>query len=762
MKFFLIVVLVFHGAFCLKAQYKPFPKLEKLFEVTDYDQCLEKAEAYITADSKEIYPYIWQMRCYLAISNLDNHPLKKNALTKALNVAIRIKNKDKSGELSEVVTPDFENIQSQLIEKLSGYSDEQYTAGIGIFNKLQQLSPSLTLDYHKYIFMKDHNGENAFSELRILVSKHYALFKKAPDKSENLEQAYADLINAYYDLYQPTYARDAFVKSKEVYKKGDLCKDVYIKHIMSIVGSAGYYTDEKSLNNYLLELLSADSLLSIGIFKSMAIDLKKYLAVAVLRSEPEGSTRTINYLNNYLNSYKFGQLDSLVHLFDYLLEANRKEYGRIDKQKIFAAWLTMQQKLIKNASTAECIKSIHQNLISKKKFDDDFDFIAWCKLKYPAFKGQLSAYHIQLEKLIVQQISSDSFAASPEVIDLYAKKLDSKEIKDKQYKTYYTQLLGLLSANDFSGFAVNIVKALNQFPGDIRFLALKKKWVIADYNANYKSLAGDYGYEKYFSKLPNESKCEPGVVNKLGHDAVLQKINYCRRLAGVPDSCVIDNEVSPGYQKAALMMSANDNLSHSPPATWKCYSKEGAGAAGASNLSLGNAFYDAIMSQMEDDGEGNFAAGHRRWILNPKNTVFGHGSTTNTLSLGVFGTGNKNLKRPLYFDIKQPICWPAPDYFPANLLPKRWSFSLANGEFDKAIVTVREGGKLIPVTKEPIAQGFALNSIVFYLSKDVEIDKIYTVTITNVTTYSYWGDPNNSDTSKGKTYTYQVIPIAVD
>ncbi len=762
MKFFLIMALAFSGTLTLKAQYEPFPKLEKLFEAAEYDKCLEKAEAEIKENSKEIYPYIWQMRCYIAINDLDNYALKKNALTKALNVAIRIKNKDKSGELSNEVKQDFENIQTKLIEKLSGYSDEQYTAGIGLFDKLQQLSPSLTLDYKKYIFMKDHNDVYAFSELRILVSKHYALFKKEPDKSENLEQAYADLMSEYFDLSQPAYARDAFVKSKEVYKNGVLCKGNYMDHLNTIFSNAGYYSDESTLSNYLVEVQSADSLFNDASLKWMVINLKKYKAVAVLRSEPEGSANTIDRLNDYLSSFKIGQMDSLFRLFHYLLDANNRDYGKIDSKKIFAACLEMEQKLNKKATTAECVKSIHQHLILKKKYDEDYDFITWCKSKYPALKVQLAGYHVELEKLIVQQISSDSFTVSPDVIDQYAKKLDSKVIKEKQYKNYYTQLLGLLSANDFSGFAVNIVKALSQFPGDVRFLALKKKWVVADYNANYKRQAGDYGYEKYFTKLPDESKCEPGVVNKLGHDAVLQKINYCRRLAGVPDSCIIDNEVSARYQKAALMMSANDNLSHFPPVTWKCYSPEGAGAAGTSNLSLGNAFYDAIMSQMEDGGDNNFAAGHRRWILNPNNTVFGHGSTTSSMSLGVFGTSNKKLKRTLYFDAKQPVCWPSPDYFPENLLPTRWSFSLVNAEFDKAIVTVREGGKLIPVTKEPIAQGYGVNTIVFILAKDVEIDKIYTVTITNVTTYSYWGDPNNSDSNKGKTYTYQVIPIAIE
>ena len=188
------LVVAFIVLFCctlLKAQYETFPRLEALYSEGKYDKCLEKVEEEIKKNSKEIYPYIWQMRCYLAIDELENHPLKKNALSKALNTAVRIKSKDKSGELSGEVKADFETIQTRLFAKISNMNDEQYAAGIALFDKLKQLTGSMEVDYKKYIFMKDHSDEYAFSNLRNLVSEHYHLFQKKQLPAENLEPAYA-------------------------------------------------------------------------------------------------------------------------------------------------------------------------------------------------------------------------------------------------------------------------------------------------------------------------------------------------------------------------------------------------------------------------------------------------------------------------------------------------------------------------------------------------------------------------------------------
>ncbi len=759
---FLLLWLCFNSVFLVKGQYNAFPKLESLYSDGKYDKCLEKAEEEIKESTKEIFPYIWQMRCYIAIDELDAHILKKNALTKALNIAIKIKAKDKKAELTDELKGDFEILKSKIPQKAMALPDGQYATGISLFDKLILLTGSMDVEYSKYLFMKDHSDEYAFSDLKELVEKHYRAFKTDSKSTENLEEAYAALMEWYFARSHPDYAKQVYFKALEVYKKGTLCKVVFIEHVLRMSNNIGYYSDEETLVISLKEIESADSLFSDPAFKPVIIKINKFLAIDNIRNQPINSTKTIASIMHYLAVFNPSQYDSSDAFFDNIFVNNQSGYGRIETKKLYNYWIKTKQEIKKLNQANEPIKSIHQYYILQKRYDEDYDFLSYCKSTYPNLKTLIVSLNIQLEKLVLEHVSSDSFKSNPALIDEYANKMNSKEIKEKQFKNYYSKLSALLTDQNFSGFAVNMVKALAQYPGDPRFLTLKKRWVIEDYKANYLRRSGDYGYEQYFTKLPNEATCEPGIVNKKGHDVVLQKINYCRRLAGVPDSCILDDGLNVKCQKTALMMSANDQLSHSPPETWKCYTKIGAGTAGSSNLSLGNAFNDAIMGQMTDGGENNYSCGHRRWILNPNNMVFGHGSTLNASALNVFGTSNSNIKGNPRFNLQQPVCWPSTDYFPRNLIPSRWSFSLSSVNFEKAKVTVTEGGKNLPLRVEPFSQGYGMNSIIFVIDGEIETNKTYIVTVSNVIPYWSWGSGTEEEKSKPRTFSYKVIPIDIE
>ena len=52
----------------------------------------------------------------------------------------------------------------------------------------------------------------------------------------------------------------------------------------------------------------------------------------------------------------------------------------------------------------------------------------------------------------------------------------------------------------------------------------------------------------------------------------MNRINYFRAMAGVGDDITFDSTYNTKAQAAALMMSANQALSHSPPADWDCFS----------------------------------------------------------------------------------------------------------------------------------------------------------------------------------------------
>lgn len=251
--------------------------------------------------------------------------------------------------------------------------------------------------------------------------------------------------------------------------------------------------------------------------------------------------------------------------------------------------------------------------------------------------------------------------------------------------------------------------------------------------------------------------CDAGTTTADFKNGVLVRINYFRSMAGVPADVAFDATYSEKSQQAALMMSRNDALDHTPPASWSCYSQEGSEAAGSANLSLGNYGWDAVSSQIRDNGANNTLAGHRRWLLYPQTETMGTGDVppspghASANSLWVFD-GNYGAARPQTRE--DYVAWPPPGYVPYDVVPARWSFSHGGADFGSATVTMTRGGDPVSVVQHPVATGYGENSIVWVadgLNADLwytrwpapENDTTYSVTIADVvvegtpTSFSY-------------------------
>lgn len=207
--------------------------------------------------------------------------------------------------------------------------------------------------------------------------------------------------------------------------------------------------------------------------------------------------------------------------------------------------------------------------------------------------------------------------------------------------------------------------------------------------------------------------CDPGAPSAAAQEATLTTLNYVRELAGV-DPVTLDPALSERAQKAALIMEANDRLEHFPPQSWQCWTQEGADAASSSNLALGISGAGAILGYMQDDGESNTAAGHRRWILRPETAAFGSGSTASANALWVFGDDAPGATMP------QWVPWPVDGYFPSPLEPLgRWSLTASDDSvsFANADVSVTgPGGAALSVQEHPEEQGFGDNTLVWEVS----------------------------------------------
>jgi hypothetical protein len=200
--------------------------------------------------------------------------------------------------------------------------------------------------------------------------------------------------------------------------------------------------------------------------------------------------------------------------------------------------------------------------------------------------------------------------------------------------------------------------------------------------------------------------------------AVVSRINFFRAMAGVPAIAGLDAARNAKAQQGALMLYANQALSHEPPPTWLRYSANGAEALGKSNICQGKSSDAGCVSlYMDDFGSNNALVGHRRWLLYPNTQFMGTGDVPEgTIRLWnvvwVIDSASYGGPRPSTRDAF--VAWPPKGYVPYQLLYNRWHFSYPSADFSGASVTVSRDGANLPVRIDSAnAVGYGDNSIVF-------------------------------------------------
>ncbi|MFZ0547623.1 MAG: CAP domain-containing protein [Candidatus Promineifilaceae bacterium] len=233
--------------------------------------------------------------------------------------------------------------------------------------------------------------------------------------------------------------------------------------------------------------------------------------------------------------------------------------------------------------------------------------------------------------------------------------------------------------------------------------------------------------------------CNAGTTTAAFKTAVLRRINYFRSMAGIPPVTAFKNDYTSKAQKAALMMSVNNALDHTPPTSWTCYTADGAEAAGSSNLYLGVYGPSAITGYIQDPGGGNYFVGHRRWILYPQTQFMGTGDIPPTSylasnALWVFDLDNMWGPRPETRE--EYVAWPPPGYSPYQVVFDRWSFAYAGANFANANISMTKNGNPLSLQKNSIANGYGENTLVWEpndtFGQAPTSDIVYNVTITNV------------------------------
>lgn len=209
------------------------------------------------------------------------------------------------------------------------------------------------------------------------------------------------------------------------------------------------------------------------------------------------------------------------------------------------------------------------------------------------------------------------------------------------------------------------------------------------------------------------SGCKAGQISDAARAATLGQINYFRVAAGLRP-VTFDADLGPVAQRTALMMDANNQLSHDPPDSWACRTDAADRLAGRANLALGSAAQGARAISRYITDSSHIYAGHRRWLLNPRTAVMSAGSTAQANAVVVVGMPQHSASVPRW------VPWPSAGYFPSPLEPNgRWSLSASNPktDFTKASVTVKDAsGHRYPVYKHPVGNGFGPRTLVWQVS----------------------------------------------
>ncbi len=240
--------------------------------------------------------------------------------------------------------------------------------------------------------------------------------------------------------------------------------------------------------------------------------------------------------------------------------------------------------------------------------------------------------------------------------------------------------------------------------------------------------------------------CDPGTISAAAQERIRLRVNYYRAMAGVPAGVTFSSSYNAMCQRAALMFSANNSLSHTPPANWTCYAADGATAASKSDIAFGLSGPSAIDGYMIDRSLGNEAVGHRRWILYPQTTLMGTGDVPES---GSFSRANALYVVGDEFGKPRPatrdsfVSWPPPGFVPYQIVPVRWSISFPGANFRSATVLMSSNGVNVPVTREAVADGYgentlvwrpsALNVVIPYEWPKPAADIVFAIAISNVT-----------------------------
>ena len=712
----IFIIILLHGIMSVFSQE---PKFIVLYNQGQYEKCLKIIENVIEKDKKNYLAYLYKSMSLSQIS-IKNAYTGGNEAERALKTLVQLKKKDKADSFLNNHPVEIEVVRNNTSQKADKLAENEN------FKDAIKINELLTVLFDGYIYYYKKGkclvqmgsvaagGDNFILAAKIIWNNYNTGIPVNADQEEIFTDL-ASLLNKY------GFKNEAFVVLKRgvrLFPGGELVRNSYYEIL--------------ALNNAALTVYTADS-----IFQKLLAETDTAISFYPFWESFLGLKYDIS--NNYL-SYLVYKSDE-IQLKKFMLKETILSVGKINE----ISWNKMKESLT-GLVVSKMIN--HPGNIPLSTFASHFAakmLIELYRVKTPnqteeqiikqLIGEEMKIGHLEVAGILIinfQDINNKNKKINPILDDFILKLTENKPAGFELWRELFywkkiftnhkilndkflnlTCSLADLYINkqyDFSKAQIILKEALAIYPENGQLKNLFKELVVKDYDINYK------GTDVSLTELNWTGNSEGCLVGSISPTAILKtinRLNYYRRLAGIPDQCVFDEIYNRYAQHAAFLMNLNRKLSHSPDKTWLCYSDSAFTAARNSNLSFGNHTVYALDGQVEDGGVNNYFVGHRRWILFPYTKTYGMGSTANSMALWVLSKGDHypdSLTKPYN---EQFVAWPPNGYVPSTLIPNRWSFSLALVDFSNASITMYYEGVQIELKTEKINNGYGLPTLVW-------------------------------------------------
>ena len=192
--------------------------------------------------------------------------------------------------------------------------------------------------------------------------------------------------------------------------------------------------------------------------------------------------------------------------------------------------------------------------------------------------------------------------------------------------------------------------------------------------AMYAELTLDPGTSPYAQEPSASGEYSAGQLTDAALSGALDYVNFLRKLAYLEGNVALDSLYTLRAQHAAVLLAANDALSHDAPRpggmTDSFYQTAHTGTM-SSNIAAINWMADDILCIaveyfVRDDGAANLETlGHRRWLLNPYlgATGFGLANSETGMSYAAMYAHDASADPGQWESVR----WPSEGAFPADL-----------------------------------------------------------------------------------------------